>query len=89
MTEVGFSSSFKRAYKKRIAGQKRLERKFLECLDRFIANPYDPRLRTHKLSGKLNHLWSFTVEYDVRVVFIFLPKGRAQFEDIGAHDEVY
>ena len=54
-----------------------------------MANPHDARLRTHKLSGELREQWSFTVEYDVRVVFSFLPNNRAVFEDIGSHDEVY
>ena len=89
MTQILFSSSFKRALKKRIEGRKDLEEKFWRRVGIFTANPHDPRLRTHKLSGKLRELWSFTVEYDVRVVFYFLPQNRVMFEDIGTHDEVY
>ena len=89
MTQVAFSSSFKRAFKKRVEGRKELEAKFWRRVEIFTHNPYDPRLRTHKLSGELRDLWSFTVEYDVRVVFAFLPNNRAVFEDIGSHDEVY
>jgi mRNA-degrading endonuclease YafQ of YafQ-DinJ toxin-antitoxin module len=89
MTEVAFSSSFKRAFKKRVAGNSTLEQKFWKRLEIFTANPYDSRLRTHKLSGELRELWSFSVEYDVRVVFTFLGNDRALFEDIGTHDEVY
>lgn len=69
MTQVAFSSSFKRAFKKRIEGRKELEQKFWRRVEIFIANPHDSRLRTHKLSGELREQWSFTVEYDVRVVF--------------------
>ena len=89
MTQILFSSSFKRALKKRIEGRKDLEEKFWRRVEIFTANPHDPRLRTHKLSGKLRELWSFTVEYDVRAVFYFLPQNRVMFEDIGTHDEVY
>ncbi len=89
MTQVAFSSSFKRAFKKRIEVRRDLEQKFWRRVEIFTANPHDPRLRTHKLSGELREQWSFTVEYDVRVVFSFLPKSRAVFEDIGSHDEVY
>lgn len=89
MTQVAFSTSFKRAFKKRVGGRKELETKFWRRVEIFTINPYDPRLRTHKLSGELRDLWSFTVEYDVRVVFAFLPNNRAVFEDIGSHDEVY
>jgi mRNA-degrading endonuclease YafQ of YafQ-DinJ toxin-antitoxin module len=66
-----------------------LEEKFWERVQWFTANAHDSRLRTHKLSGELRGLWSFTVEYDVRVVFYFLPRQRAVFVDIGTHDEVY
>lgn len=89
MTEIAFSSSFKRAFKKRMAGRNPLEEKFWKRLEIFRDNPYDPRLRTHKLSGDLQEFWSFTVEYDVRVVFQFADKDRAVFQDIGTHDEVY
>jgi mRNA-degrading endonuclease YafQ of YafQ-DinJ toxin-antitoxin module len=60
-------------------------------LELFINDPYDSRLKTHKLSGKLNGLWSFSIEYDLRVVLFFTkdkPK-KAVFIDIGTHDEVY
>ena len=89
MIQIFFSSSFKRAFKKRIAGRKDLEEKFWKRVEIFMENPHDPRLKTHKLSGKLSELWSFTVEYDLRVVFYFLPQNRVMFENIGSHDEVY
>ncbi|MEP0918408.1 hypothetical protein NC981_16380 [Leptolyngbya sp. DQ-M1] len=58
-------------------------------LEIFIANPFDPSLRTHKLSGKLKDLYSFSLEYDERVVFYFTEDGNAVFVDVGTHDEVY
>lgn len=51
--EVSFSSSFRRAFKKRVKGKADLEARFRAKLEMFIADPYDPNLRTHKLSGKL------------------------------------
>ena len=89
MTAVAFSSSFKRAFKKRIEGRKALEAKFWKRVAMFKENPHDARLRTHKLSGDLQEFWSFSVEYDARVVFQFVGSKRAVFEDIGSHDEVY
>ena len=88
MTPVFFSSAFKRAFKKRIAGQKDLEGKFWKRVQIFTVDPFDPRLRTHKLSGRLSELWSFSIAYDLRVIFYFLPQNRAMFENIGSHDEV-
>ena len=88
--EVSFSNSFKKAFEKRI---KSVETKteFWVRVDLFIKDPFDPKLKTHKLSGKLKNLWSFSVENDVRVVFFFTddkPK-RAVFVDLGSHNEVY
>lgn len=54
----------------------------------FVSDPFDRRLRTHKLSGKLKELWSFSVTYDNRIIFYFEGE-KAVFIDIGTHDEVY
>ena len=89
MIQVSFSSSFRRAFKKRIKGSTELESRFWTKLEVFTNNPFDPSLRTHKLSGKLKDLWSFSVEYDQRVLFYFTDDGNAVFIDIGNHDEVY
>lgn len=89
MTDVGFSTSFQRAFKRKIKGNALLETRFWERLEIFQNNPFDQRLKTHKLSGRLKDLWSFTIEYDLRVVFSFLEGDRALFVDIGTHEEVY
>lgn len=88
--EVSFSSSFRKAFKKRIKSTES-ERDFWFRLDLFITDPYNQKLKTHKLSGKLKDLWSFSLDYDLRVVFYFTkdkPK-KAVLVDIGTHDEVY
>jgi len=89
MIEIGFSSSFKRSFKKKIKEHKELEAKFWQKVDIFIKDPFDNTLRTHKLSGKLQDLWSFSIGYDLRVVFYFAEENRVVFVDIGKHDEVY
>lgn len=88
--EVSFSNSFKKAFEKRIKSAE-TKSEFWVRLELFIKDPFDPKLKTHKLSGKLKNLWSFSVENDVRVVFFFTedkPK-RAVFVDLGSHNEVY
>ena len=89
MTNVDFSSSFRRAYKKRVAPFAEKVLIFREKLSLFVQNPYNPQLKTHKLSGKLKHLWSFSVENDLRVLLYFVDEMNVIFEDIGSHDEVY
>jgi len=88
--EVSFSDSFKKVFQKRIKSTP-FEHEFWIRLELFIHDPFDAKLKTHKLSGKLKDLWSFSIEYDLSVVFYFTkdkPK-KAVFIDIGNHDEVY
>ena len=88
--EVAYSESFKKVFKRRVKSTE-LEPEFWVRLELFINNAFDAKLKTHKLSGKLKDLWSFSIEHDLRVVFYFTnekPK-KAIFIDIGTHDEVY
>jgi mRNA-degrading endonuclease YafQ of YafQ-DinJ toxin-antitoxin module len=87
--EVSFSPSFKRAFKKRIKGSLDLESRFWQRLEQFTLDPFDPSLKTHKLSGKLKEFWSFSVDYDERILFYFTEDEKAVFVDIGSHDQVY
>ncbi len=89
MIEIAFSSSFKKIFKKKIKGNEELEIKFWKAIQTFISDPFDASLRTHKLSGQLKDLWSFSVEYDTRIVFYFEEKNKAVLINIGKHDEVY
>lgn len=87
--KVSFDPAFRRSFQKRIHTSEKLKKRFNELLPIFIANPFDTRLRTHKLSGRLEGLYSFRIDYDLRVVFYFVDDDRAVFVDIGTHDEVY
>jgi len=89
MTEIAFSRSFQKAFKRKVRNEPTLEKRFWERVAIFKENPYDPKLKTHKLSGSMRGWWSFSVEYDVRVVFSFVEPGRVVFVDIGTHEEVY
>ena len=66
-----------------------LKKRFWKAMELFSRNPFHPRLRTHKLSGKLDGLWAFTVAYDCRVVFKFLNGDEVLLVDVGSHEEVY
>lgn len=56
MIKISFNDSFKRAFKKRIQYDREMTDKFRLKLERFRDNPFDPSLKTHKLSGKLKDL---------------------------------
>jgi mRNA-degrading endonuclease YafQ of YafQ-DinJ toxin-antitoxin module len=89
MIKIAFSSSFKRAFRKSVQGRAGLEVRFWERVTIFQNNPFDARLRTHKLSGRLKDLWSFSVEYDTRIIFSFIDGQKVLFIDVGTHKEVY
>jgi len=90
MVELIWDTSFKRAYKKRVSGSVALKKKFWETLELFVNNPFDTRLKTHKLTGKLKGLWALSVDYDCRLVFKFIKENDViLLIDIGTHDEVY
>ncbi|KKS38206.1 MAG: hypothetical protein A3G49_04790 [Candidatus Sungbacteria bacterium RIFCSPLOWO2_12_FULL_41_11] len=48
----------------------------------FKADPFDPRIKTHKLKDKDE--WSFLITYKVRVIFIF-KKDVVNLINIGDH----
>lgn len=94
MYRLSWSSGFTRAYKKITKKNPRLEGKIFSALEKLLAQPFDPELKTHKLHGKLAGLWACEVEYDCRIVFTFSEEPIKKEDvivlaDIGTHDEVY
>lgn len=55
----------------------------------FIENPKHPSLRTHKLSGKINNMWSISITMNIRMVYVKIDEDTMVFVKIGTHDEVY
>lgn len=60
----------------------------VEKIDIFLENPYAPALKTHKLTGKLKDFWSFSISYQLRILFRFCQDNIVEFIDIGGH-EIY
>ena len=89
MISLVWDAGFKRSYKKRIGSNAFLKKKFWDAIDVFCQNPFDTKLKTHKLTGKLKDLWAFSVSHDCRVIFKFTDSETALLIDIGSHEEVY
>lgn len=51
----------------------------------FHSNPFDRRLKTHKLSGQFEGFWSFSIDYRYRIIFEFKSKRKIIFHIIGDH----
>lgn len=52
----------------------------------FRNNPFDPRLRTHKLHGGDRESWAFWTDYNYRIKFIFLNEEEVLFLDVETHE---
>jgi addiction module RelE/StbE family toxin len=89
MVNLVWDQAFKRKYKKIFTLNIELKKSFWQAISIFSQNPFDPKLRTHKLTGKLKGLWSFSISYDCRVIFRFTNDHDVLLIDIGSHDEVY
>lgn len=80
--KIYYTPHFVRAFKKLPRRQKEQIDQRLEI---FRRNPYDPRLKTHKLKGKLKGLLSFSITGKHQIVFEFLEKDEVVFHDAGGH----
>lgn len=52
----------------------------------FRENPFDHRLKTHKLKGGLSEFWAFSINHSYRIIFDFQDEKTVRFYQIGDHD---
>jgi len=52
----------------------------------FRGNPFDKRLKTHKLQGELSGFWAFSIDFQNRIVFDFVDENTVRFYRVGSHD---
>jgi mRNA-degrading endonuclease YafQ of YafQ-DinJ toxin-antitoxin module len=81
--QIFYSTKFIRQHRK-LLGVIKFAAKEKELI--FINDPFDPVLRTHKLSGELNGLYAFWIKYKFRIVFKFESEGIVKFYEVGNHD---
>mgnify|MGYP001586412049 CR=1 FL=1 len=82
--KIIYSSKFAREYKKLPDSVKDIGEEQEEI---FRVNPFDPKLKTHKLQGKLRGFLSFSIGYKYRIIFEFAKKEDVvYFHSVGDHD---
>ena len=85
--------TFSNDVKKCLAKVKQKDSKLAERIEKqlalFAENPKHPSLRTHKLSGNLQNMWSISITMNVRMVYLLLDNDSVIFIKAGTHDEVY
>ncbi len=89
MINLIWDNTFKRKLKKLIKNDESLKILIFERLSLFAVDAFHPSLKTHKLTGNLSNCWSFSIDYQLRILFQFVDTNSALLIDIGAHDDVY
>ncbi|TRZ48514.1 hypothetical protein D4S03_09755 [bacterium] len=84
-----YSKRFNKNFRKRIASNPKLASQFINRLQLLANDPSHPTLKLHKLTGKLNHLHSFSLTGDIRVLFEKISDKEIFLYDIGSHNQVY
>jgi len=83
--KIYYSSKFAKEYR-RLPKKIKLLAEKKEIV--FRKDPFDPRLNTHKLSGKLKVYYSFSIDFQYRIIFEFAQKDVIWFHSVGTH-EIY
>ena len=84
---IFLSSPYVRIYKRKIRKNTRIAAIIKEKIAIFQSNPTNPNLSLHKLKNDKQDVWSFSVDRNPRILFIYVPEG-VLFIHIGTHDEV-
>ena len=92
MYTLAWHKSFKHSYKKLIKKNLLLKEKTIETLTILQNDPFDNKLKTHKLHGILKDYFACCIDFNYRIVFLFEKIDKESIialVDIGTHDEVY
>ncbi|MEK7650148.1 MAG: type II toxin-antitoxin system RelE/ParE family toxin [Patescibacteria group bacterium] len=83
MIQVSFKPTFIRQFN---ALEEELQEEVVEKLELFKNIKNHKQLKVHKLKGRLAGRYSFSVNYQTRIVFIYEKKDAAVFLAVGSHD---
>lgn len=81
--KIFYTKKFEREYKKL---NKEIKLKLESRENVFRKNPHSATLKTHKLLGALGDFWSFSVDFNYRVIFEFVDDNNIFFHSVGNHD---
>lgn len=80
--KIYYSGKFAKEYKKLPLKIKKLAEKKEKL---FRDDPFNPQLKTHKLTGKLKEFWAFSIDFEYRIIFEFASKDIVWFHSVGTH----
>ena len=80
--EILYTSKFEKSFQRL---PKEIQVLAVEKEKIFRKNMYDPKLRTHRLKGKLHWYFSFSVDYSYRIMFEILDTDDIVFVNVWGH----
>jgi len=86
--KIRATKNFLRRSHKLLKRDPQLKKHLRRTLEKLQENPFNPELKTHKLSGSLKEFWSCSVTYQIRIRFKIVD-DIIELIDTGKHDEVY
>lgn len=81
--KIYYSPRFKKLYKK-LSNELKKTAEEKEII--FRSNPFDTKLKIHKLHGDLSECWAFSINYSHRIILEFVNSETVWFLNIGGHD---
>lgn len=86
MVEIYTTATFDKLYRKL---PKNIQKKATIKTKAFQKDPFSTVLKTEKLTPKKYNIWSFRIDLDYRIVFVFFKNDRVEFRFIGHHNKIY
>jgi addiction module RelE/StbE family toxin len=92
--KIGWTPKSSRAFKRLVKRNPQLRILVEQTLQQMGSDIYHPSLKTHKLMGDLDDVWSCSIDYSYRILFEFeidpeTDERAILLLNIGSHDEVY
>jgi len=81
--KVAYTPQFVRMFRKL---EPALKEEALEKIEMFTVDHTHPQLKAHKLKGKLKKRYSFSVNYQIRIIYTPISSSEVAFLAIGDHD---
>ena len=81
--DIEYSPRFRRQFKKLPKEVKEAAVKYERI---FRVNPFDPKLKTHKIHGTMKEYWAFSISFNYRIGFTFVDGILVRFHAVGSHN---
>jgi len=93
LRKIAWTPKSLRAYKRLIRQNPQWRTAIEETLRQLATDPFHPTLKTHKLSGEFDGIWSASIDYSYRILFEFTVTTDSEeailLLNLGSHDDVY